>query len=80
MAVIWLVFKIQNTAFGGLLELTAVLSSEERLKSEVLGLAFGFGWGFLYSRLQVASMECTQSYQAFSTSSDFYREYLFSKT
>lgn len=41
MAVMWLVFKIQNTALGPLLELTAVVSSEGKLKSEVLVLAFG---------------------------------------
>lgn len=47
MAVIWLVFKIQNTVFGGMRELTPVVSSEERLIPEVLALAFGFGLGLV---------------------------------
>lgn len=42
MTVIWLVYKIKKTAFGPPLELIAVVSSEGKLKSEVLGLAFGF--------------------------------------
>lgn len=42
MTVIRLVYKIQKTAFDPLLELIAVVSSEGKLMSEVMVLAFGF--------------------------------------